>query len=492
MKYILSILTIFGCLAVQAQTDIDAYRFSTPLSIGTARSAAIGNATTGIGGDISTLNSNPAGLAQMSISEFSISGGFNVTGSRNNYLGTQTDAQKSAFQLNNLGLVYVPKKKFTKIKNISIAGSYNRTASFSYQVNASGVNNNSSYSDIYAEQLNNDGNDSASAMTNYPFGSSLAFESGLIGRTDDNFFYSILDLPITQRYQIKRSGNMNDFSMGTGIAFNDQWMVGLSIGIPSINYEEEFYVTETDHANVNPEFIYWDKTDKYRTEGTGINAKFGVLFHPNPNIRLGASFTTPTRYSMKDLYLTAFRADYETYTMDNFNSPAEGYFNYKMKTPLKFNAGASYVNPDFGFVSVEYEYSDPSKTKYIFADNEYNLKDFESNLNDGIASKYKAIHTMRVGVEGKIAQKFRGRAGFQYRTSGFSNQESVNDFAKNTVMAFSGGFGYRGKSVYTDIAYVHTLSDEYIIPYTVSLAESPVLSSKYNRSNFILTVGFKF
>lgn len=493
MKFILPLITLIGSISfAYAQTEIDALRYSTPLSLGTARSAAIGNATTGIGGDISTLNSNPAGLAQISISEFNVSGGFNVTGSKNNYLGTQTDAQKSAFQLNNFGLVFVPKKKFTKIKNISIAASYNRTASFNYQINAGGINQGSSYSDIYAEQLNKAGADSAGAMNKYPFGASLAFESGIIGRTEDNFFYSIVDLPVTQRYDINRKGNQNEFSFGTGISLNDQWMVGMSLGIPTINYEENFYIKESDDSDVTQDFIYWDKRDQYRTEGNGINAKFGILFHPTPNIRLGASFTTPTRYSMKDLYLTTFRADYEAYTIDNFNNPAEGYFDYKMKTPLKLNAGAAYVHPDFGFISVEYEYTDPSKTKYIFAKNQYDLKDLETELNDKISSRYKAIHTIKAGIEGKIAQHFRGRAGFQYRTSGFSDQESVNDFAKNTTMAISGGLGYRGKSFYTDLTYVHTISDEFIVPYTVSLAPSQVLTSKYNRSNFLLTIGFKF
>lgn len=493
MKFILSFIALIGGISfTNAQTDIDALRYSTPMPLGTARSAAIGNATSGIGGEISTILTNPAGLAQISISEFTITGGFNVTGSKTNYLGQRTDAQKSAFQLNNFGLVYVPKKKFTRIKNLSIAASYNRLASFSYQINASGTNNQSSYSDIYAETLNNAGADSASAMNNYPFGASLAFESGIIGRTEDNFFYSIIDLPITQRYDINRQGNQNEISIGTGISFSDRLMVGMSIGIPTINYEETFYIKETDNTDVTQSFISWDKRDKYRTEGTGVNAKFGVLFHATPNLRLGTSFTTPTRYSMRDLYLTYFRADYEEYRIDNFNSPAEGYFDYKLRTPLKFNTGASYVHPDWGFVSVEYEYTDPSKSKFILSDNQFDLKNFESQLNDRIGNRYKSIHTVKAGIEGKIAQHFRARGGFQYRTSYYADQESMDQFTKNTVMTFSGGLGYRGKNMYTDIAYVHTLSDEFIAPYTVALAPSPVMASKYNRSNFLLTVGFKF
>lgn len=493
MRFLLSVLTIVSSLSyASAQTDIDALRYSTPMSLGTARSASIGNAMAGVGGDISTINSNPAGLAQLGISEFTFSGGFNVTGSKNNYLGNRTPDQQAAFQINNFGVVYVPKKRFTNIKNISVAASYNRLESYNYKVSVKGKNDKSSYSDIYAEQLNADNADSTGAMTNYPFGSSLAFESGIIGRTVDNLFYSILELPVTQRFEIKKSGSLNDFSFGTGIAFNDKIMVGMSIGIPFVSYDESFYVRETDEVGVTEELNYWDKEDRYRTEGTGINAKFGLLFHPISNLRLGASFTTPTRYSMTDKYATSFRADYETYTLENFKNPAEGYFDYKMTTPLKFNGGAAFIHPKFGLVSVEYEMSNPGKAKYTFADNMYDLKDFETNLNESISNKYKTVHTVKAGIEGKIAEHYRARAGFQYRTSAFKDQATIDQFAKNTMMTISGGLGYRGKSFYVDAAYVHMLSDDFIIPYTVKLAPSEVLTSKFSRSNIILTAGFKF
>lgn len=493
MKNILSFLAFVGFASTSiAQTDLDALRYSTPLNLGTARSAGVGNALSGLGGDISTLNTNPAGIAQMSISEFSFSGGFNVHNSTSNYLGSSTEAQKTQFQVNNFGMVYVPKKQFTSVKNISIGASYNRLASFNYKIEANGTNQQSSYSDIYAETLNNAGADSSKALSNYPFGASLAFESGIIGMTADNRFYSILELPLTQRYVINRKGSQNEFSIGTGIAFNDQFLVGVSLGIPTINYEESFYVRETDDSNMTEEFIYWDKEDKYRSEGSGINAKFGVVYIPTPNLRLGASITTPTRYSMTDGYLTRFRADYETYTIDNFSNPAEGYFEYKYKTPMKINAGVSYIQPKLGFISVEYEYTDPSKSKFIFNDEDFDMDEFESDLNQSITDKYKASHTVKVGVEGKIAEKYRARAGFQYRTTPFQDQDNLNEFAKNNVIAISGGLGYRGKSFYTDLAYVHMISDELITPYKVALAPSPNMSNKYSRSNFLLTVGFKF
>ncbi|MCO5247736.1 MAG: hypothetical protein M9887_02135 [Chitinophagales bacterium] len=494
MKNIIAtLILVANTFVVFAQTDVDLLRYSSPFNLGSARSAAVGSATAGLGGDISNLNTNPAGLGQFGISEVSISAGWNTTKSIGSYIDSKTAKNKTAFQLNNFGLAFVPKKQFSAIKNLSFSASYNRDASFNYHIQARGVNHRSSYSDIFAETLNNAGVDSAGAMTNYPFDASLGFESGVIDRTSDNFFYSIMELPITQRYDINRSGNLNTYAFGAGIALNDKIMLGMNISIPTIKFEEDFYVREDDDENVTQDLNYWDKRDIVRTEGNGVRATFGALYLPTPELRIGLSVTTPTRYSMKDVYRTYFRADYEDFTIDNYNDPADGYFDYKIKTPMRLNAGASYVRKGLGFASVEYEFSNPSKAKYIFEDNyQFDMSDYQNQMNSNMSNKYKATHTVKVGLEGVISEHFRVRAGFQYRTSPFAEQSSLDRFAKNTNMAISGGLGYVGKSFFADATYVHLKSDEMMIPYTNSFASADVLSSKYSRSNILFTIGFKF
>jgi len=493
MRFLLLIPVLICCTTLTyAQTDVDALRYSSTQPLGTARSSAMGGAMTGLGGDISALNINPAGLGQMGISEFSFSGGFSVTSSENLYLGNSSNEKKTAFQLNNLGIVYVPKKNFKKIKNISLAASYNRLANFSSRIYGNGKNTTSSLTDSYAELLTGVGADSSAALNNYPYGASLAFEGELIGMTPDRFFYSFLELPLKQQISINRKGNISEYNFGTGIAFNDQIMLGVSIGIPTINFEEELYFKETDKGDLTPDFNYWEKTDRVRTEGSGINARFGVLYLPTSNLRLGASFTTPTRYNIRDRYLTYFKSDFTQYTIDNFQAPTEGYFDYNMTTPLKFNVGATGLSEKLGLITVDYEFSNPGKTRYSFDDRQYNLKDYETQLNSGIQTKYKATHTVRAGLESRFLDYYRARVGFQYRSSAFADQSAMDDLAKNRMLAFSGGLGYRGKTFYIDATYVHTITDELIVPYTVNLAESPLLTSKYNRGNFIVSLGFKF
>lgn len=495
MKHLFLVITILATssLVVKAQSDVEALRYSSTMELGTARSTAMGNAMTAIGGEISSLNYNPAGLAQIGISEFNASGGFNVSSSKNTYLNTLTKTQGTSFQLNNFGLAYVPKRNFRSIKNITIAGSYHKKDNFNQKIQAAGINNVSSYSDIYSQELNNYGADTNTAITDFPFGSSLAYGGFLVDVTDDNFFYSIVDLPITQKYNIRRKGSHNEFAFGAGVAFNDQLSVGLSVGIPTIFYEETFEVTEIDQEGVTPDFEWWRKEDKFRTEATGIQATVGINFNPTPQIRLGASFTTPTRYNMKDIYRTIMVVDFEDYTYGNTSEPAEGYFNYKMTTPLKFNVGGAFLDPRWGLFSIEYNFSNPSKTKYIFSDY-YDLGNVEAQLNERIRTKYKAQHTVKAGLEGIVAEHFRLRAGYQFQTFPFAQQSDMKDVVKNTRMGISGGIGYRGKNIYTDLTYMHVLADELMVPYSVNtpVSDAPTLVSKYNRGNVVLTVGFKF
>lgn len=489
---LIALLCLIFQSVIQAQTDADALRYSSPVFTGTSRAAGLGGAISGLGGDISSLGVNPAGIAQMGISEFSFSGGLSFTGSKTDYLGNNIEDEKAALQINHAGLVFVPKKNFRNIKNISFAATYNRLLNFNDRLYANGTNDKSSRTDAFAETLTFSGADSISAANDFPFDASLAYLGELIFRFPDNTYASILELPVYQQITLSRSGSMNDFNIGAGFALNDYFSVGMSIGIPSILYEENYLFKETDRNNVTQDFNYWEKRDVLRTEGIGINAKIGVLIQPSRQLRMGASFITPTRFSMSDRYITFFRSDFDQYTIDNFNSPTEGIFDYRLTTPWRLNAGMSFLPGKLGLISVEYEITNPSSSKFNFEESNFNLQDFERELNSVISSKYTTTHAVRAGLEGRIKEHYRARLGFQYRTSAFASQELQDEFAKNNLFIFSGGGGYRGRNYFIDVAYMHMLTDQLLVPYTVTFAPAPTASTSFSRGTILFTFGMKF
>ena len=74
MKKLLISISLLGCcLAAGAQNMYDAINLSEVNYFGTARSMALGNAVTAVGGDLGTVNINPAGSAVAGYSQFTIS-----------------------------------------------------------------------------------------------------------------------------------------------------------------------------------------------------------------------------------------------------------------------------------------------------------------------------------------------------------------------------------------------------------------------------------
>ena len=83
---------------IHAQYSADALRFSQSQWGSTARFKAIG-AQTGVGGDLSSVGGNPAGIGLFTRSELSITPEFNSYNANATYLGQQTIGKKDQLGL---------------------------------------------------------------------------------------------------------------------------------------------------------------------------------------------------------------------------------------------------------------------------------------------------------------------------------------------------------------------------------------------------------
>jgi hypothetical protein len=73
IRNIFSVFLIATALSVNAQSHQDALFFSETDVVGTARTAAMGNAFGALGADISVLSTNPAGLGVYQSYDFAYS-----------------------------------------------------------------------------------------------------------------------------------------------------------------------------------------------------------------------------------------------------------------------------------------------------------------------------------------------------------------------------------------------------------------------------------
>src|SRR5687768_14134524 len=140
--------------SVRAQLPEDALRLSWNTSSGTARQQAIGGAMGSLGGEISSLFVNPAGLGFYKTSEIVLTPGFSFAKSKSSY--RETDAKsdnQTRFNLGTTGFVGGWTDRYSKWTSKAFAIGVNRLANFNSTVYYKGANNFSSYSEQFAEEF---------------------------------------------------------------------------------------------------------------------------------------------------------------------------------------------------------------------------------------------------------------------------------------------------------------------------------------------------
>ena len=144
-----------------AQYSEDALRFSRTQWGSTARFKAIG-AQTGVGGDLSSVGGNPAGIGLFTRSELSITPEFNGYNNNSTYFGQKTTSRGDKLGLANAAVVFhsrLGKPKGAKLDqgwlSFNFGLAYNQTQSFENSIGYTGKNPKNSIADYFSESANN-------------------------------------------------------------------------------------------------------------------------------------------------------------------------------------------------------------------------------------------------------------------------------------------------------------------------------------------------
>ena len=97
-KTALLILFAIAAVTAQAQSVYDALLFSERNYEGTARSVAMGNAFTALGGDLGSIGINPAGSAVAKYSQISITPSLTIASNTTNGVSPYTDGSLPYFE----------------------------------------------------------------------------------------------------------------------------------------------------------------------------------------------------------------------------------------------------------------------------------------------------------------------------------------------------------------------------------------------------------
>ena len=240
-----------------------------------------------------------------------------------------------------------------------------------------------------------------------------------------------------------------------------------------------------------------------KISGTGVNLKFGLIFKPINEFRLGIAVHTPTWYSLNTLYNASvdFGADNGVKASD-YTETAD--YSWNLRSPWRLMIGAAGVIGGRGIISVDYEYQayNAMKTSDSYGD----FTDF----NDYIKSDYKASNTIRVGGEFRVTPQFSLRAGYAFTSTNVNNDIKDNKMEvvttgcnpayslNNNTSYVTAGLGYRTGGFYADLAYVHRhMESAYhcfspFKDYDGLWTLAPQATITDNSSQLVLTLGYKF
>lgn len=480
---IVAVLSFHMVMLAQNETDALRYSFLEPL--GSARYTSMGGAFGALGGDLSAVSWNPAASAIYRRNE--VSGSFSLAAVNSSalYADERTDQSAFPFHLPQIGIVsnYETQNPAWGIINLSIG--YNKLRNFNQSTNISGDVEGTSLIDVFLAQANGTNFDELNMV--YPFSAGLGWNTFLIDTVSSsmpNTYFSAN--PNGMSRQLLRdevTGHMGETVVNLGANYLDEWYFGLTLGFPVVRYNRDYQYTEnvTDPDANLESFTY---RDELITTGNGINIKLGAIYRATNWLRLGAAWHSGTVLSMNDSWDTEVISNFRS--GEQFSSFAQGAFDYNVRTPGRWIAGAAFILGKNGLISADYEFVDYSRAELRPSNLIPNSTDFSAE-NAVIDSVFTSSHNARIGGEWRIRRDWRLRAGFVYQQSPYIN--SIEELAEN-IITYSGGFGYRGEQWFFEGAYQHRASNRVFYMYDPSLVDAAQIDSY--KGEFLFTIGFRY
>lgn len=529
---------------MSAQSAIDAYNLSQNELRGTARYMSMAGAFTALGGDLSTLNNNPAGIGIYRGSDIGFTFDVNMMNSKTSGIGLPNTRSQTHVDVNNFGYVGTYNIGGSSDISVSWGASYSRLGSFRRSYQGAGMDMQTSLSNYITTFT--DGVDPADMKFEGSFNpyqnrdydapawlSILAYNSGMIspvvgsdsqGEYETSIYDGLWQYPVdgqpqirpttgTAGFRVNEEGYLDEYSINFGGSVSNVFYWGVGIGIDDLSFTRNAYYSEDlQNANVpanasmgieegNGGFGLWNW--KY-ISGTGVNAKFGVILKPVNALRLGLSVHTPTYWNLSTNYTGDTEFAYSS-GVKGSEYTDEASYDWNLTSPWKLQAGIATVIGGRGILSLDYEYDAYGDMK-TYDDN----GDKYEYFTDDIKNYFRSASTIRVGGELRVTPQLSIRAGYAYKTDNVKDDARNSDIEIYTAgtdpsytfnrdtQYITAGIGYRISGFYIDAAYVHKhTSSEYhaftsFKDYDGYWYDGPKAKVTDNNSQLVFTVGYKF
>ncbi len=495
MKRISTFIMVLTCVYVSAQNINDVVRYSTENIQGTARFQAMGGAFGALGGDLSSLNVNPAGSAVFNYSQLSFSGS-NYNRNNDAFFGNSLRTiEINAVELNQAGGVFVFESSNSPWKKIALAFNYDMVQNFDNEFFATG--NTTQGIDNYflnfaqgqalgplrvqqGEFIEDAYLDIGSSLGFGAQQAFLGFQAGLIEPTADDdantsYFSNAEYSSVNQEYLQSTTGYNSRFTLNFAGQYQENLYLGASLNFHNIIYDRLTLLDESGYDQASP--VQLTTFDNFlHTEGYGFSFSLGAIAKLNDNLRVGGSYQSPTWYELTDDISQRINS---TLAVSDINFIDFGIVNlfeeYRIKTPSKLTGSVAVIFGKDGLLSFDYGYQDMSQAE-LRPTSDPNF----TNENDFIAGELGVVNSYRLGGEFRI-DEVSLRGGYKFEESPYENSDIVGD-----LTGYSGGIGYNFGGSRLDLAVNRTEQDVVEALFDAGINSTAMI----NRINTNVTLGY--
>lgn len=387
-----------------------------------------------------SFQENPASMALFDESFFSFGLSNRTVNEQTTYLGNRSEFSENQLNVGDIGFVY---RLPTVRGSMVIGGGYSQTSDFNRALAASGFNDRSTVTDF----LNITSDDSLFFAAFDAYAIDYATVDSSYSETASIFRVGLPDyFGVAQNVEMVERGVMGEYSAFFATEFQQNLMMGVSIGVISgtYDYKREFLETDRDN-NYNFDFIDSDGdgtgdtdidnilvTDTITSTLNGFTARVGMLYRPTPFLSVGASYQFKNKLKISEDYNTQISTIFDNGV--EFFDDAPGTFDYRVVRPDRLNAGLSLRDVSGLTLSVAAEY-----VRYSSAGIEFDgveLAGLEQEINRTVRSNLNDVVNLRAGVEIEMNPLFTPRLGYAWFPSPTKDFDSSRQF-------FSTGFSTR-------------------------------------------------
>ena len=539
-KFLLGLSVLALPSLLMAQRAMDGYSFSQPDLKGTARFMSMGGAFGALGGDLSSLSQNPAGIGVYRNNEIGVTVDLDAQQSKATSQHFSTTWDKTPFYLNNAGVVFTIRNSGA-LRNFNMGFTYNKSSSFNRRFRGAVPSLDNSITNYIAALANgqevtvgdvtttntfdpynpNDGKFQA------PWATILGYDSRFItpreqdGKVhwDGQFGNGTTG---SGHFRVVEKGCVDEYNIALGGNISNVFYWGMDFGIINFDYSSSsIWREELQNAYVaNPQKVIEQTTSSfnlyngYKVTGTGFNYKLGFIVKPIQELRLGFAFHTPTWYDLEQSYIGYVEANYGNHRspINQFtNNGYDAVYDFKFRTPWRLIASVATVLANRFIISADYEWANYCgmhfSDKY---EDDYWLSpdgDTYGYTNSDIKSYYRTVNTVRLGAEARLTRNISLRAGYSLssaptthgvrdgKTPVYTDGARMDYSLDDVTYYITGGVGFHSKGFYTDLAYVYKNRKGKWYPYPVD-TDFPTMGPSVDVHNanhqIVLSMGFKF